>query len=175
VFLGGTSFCAGVMLSSSCETIETGSSNGFLLNSGNMPWKDVAGSGGLGVQGRVPGLVRPPSLVRSAVPLLLLHVETQDMPRTGLMSDWSSTGELVVDPDLRAEVRSDSFRSQTGFDFVKEEVVVPWSTRGAGRCARGSGGSSRSPMVSSSADMRGGDAADMVCDMLTGSAPCLLM
>jgi len=71
------------------------------------------------VQGRVPGLVKPPSLVRSVVPLLLLHVEMHDMPRTGLASDRLSTGELVVDPDLRAEVSSDSLRSQTGFDFVK--------------------------------------------------------
>ena len=134
------------------------------------------GSGGLGVQGRVPGLVTPPSLVRSVVPLLLLHVETHDMPRTGLASDRLSTGELVVDPDLRAEVSSDSLRSQTGFDFVKDAVEVFWSTKGIGRCAWGSGGSSRSPMVSSSAVMRGGDAvADMVCGVLTRSAHCLLM
>lgn len=154
----------GVMFSPSCETIETGSSNGFLLlNMGNMPWKAVEGSGGLGVQGRVPGLVRPPSLVRSAVPLVLLQVETHDMPRTGLASECSSTGEVVVEPDLRAEVRRDSLRSQTGFDFVKDDVEeVLSSSKGAGRCARGSGGSSRSPMVSSSAVVRGGDAADTV-------------
>jgi hypothetical protein len=87
---------------------------------GNMAWKAAEGRGGLGVQGRVPGLVKPPSLVRSAVPLLLLHVETHDMPRTGLASEWSSTGELALEPDLSAEVRSDAFRSITGFDLLKD-------------------------------------------------------
>jgi hypothetical protein len=92
------------------------------LNVGNMLWNAAEGSGGLGVQGRVPGLVKPPSLVRSAVPLLLLHVETHDMPRAGLASECSSTGEVVFEPDLSAEVSSDSFRSKRGFDLVKDVV-----------------------------------------------------
>ena len=96
-----------------------GRSNGFLLKVGSM-WNGAEGRGGLGVQGRVPGLVKPPSLVRSAVPLLLLHVETHDMPRTGLASECSSTGELALEPDLSAEVRSEALRSMTGFDLVKD-------------------------------------------------------
>ena len=177
VFCAGTAFCSGERFSSSCETTASGRSNGLVLTKGNMPWKAVEGSGGLGVQGRVPGLVKPPSLVRSAVPLLLLQVETHDMPRTGLRSEWSSTGEAVVEPDLRAEVRSDSLRSRTSFDFVKDELSAGLCrTKGAGRWARGSGGSSRSATGSSSAGaMRGGDVGDMFCGVLIRNAACLLM
>lgn len=81
------------------------------------------GSGGLGVLVRVPGLVTSPSLVNSAVvPLLLLHVEMQDSPRLGLLSERSSTGELAFEVDLSALVRRDSLRSQTGFDLEKDAV-----------------------------------------------------
>jgi hypothetical protein len=51
---------------------------------GTMLLNMAEGSGGLGVLVRVPGLVKPPSLVSSAVEaLLLLPVEMQDMPRLG--------------------------------------------------------------------------------------------
>jgi hypothetical protein len=56
-----------------------------LLKSGTMLRKVEEGGGGLGVLVRDTGLVKPPSLVNSAVvTLLLLHVETVDIPRTGL-------------------------------------------------------------------------------------------
>ena len=75
------------------------------------------------MQVRVPGLVKPPSLVSSAmVPLLLLQVETHDNPRVGLLSDSSSTAESVLDVDLSAVVRRDSLRSQMRLDFAKEVV-----------------------------------------------------
>jgi len=138
-----------------------------------MLWNTVEGSGGLGVHGRVPGLVKPPSLVRSAVPLLLLHVEMHDMPRLGLSSNCSSAGELVSEPYLSAEVRSDSLRSRTGFDFAKEAVEDVWRFKGAGRWARGSGGSSNSPTASSSAMTTGGAALAMLCGVSIRNAPCL--
>jgi hypothetical protein len=102
------------------------------LSVGNIPWKTAEGSGGLGVQGRVPGLVKPPSLVKSVIALLLLHVEIHDIPRTGLRSECSSTGEFTFEFDLRAEVRSDSLRSRIGFDFTKEDVDE-CRVKGAGR------------------------------------------
>lgn len=121
------------------------------------------GRGGLGVLVRVPGLVKPPSLVNSAVvPLVLLQVETHDMPRRGLCSDFSSTGELAFEFDFSAEVRSDSFRSRMGVDLVKD-VVEEWSFKGAGRGVRaGSGGSSTSATTSSSAVIAGSDVFEML-------------
>jgi hypothetical protein len=66
------------------------------------------GGGGLGVLVRETGLVKPPSLVNSAVvTLLLLHVDTVDIPRIGLLSDCSSTGELAFELACRALVKSD--------------------------------------------------------------------
>ena len=88
-----------------------------------MRWNVAEGSGGLGVLVRVPGLVKSPSLVNSAVvQLLLLHVETHDIPRTGLLWFCSSTGELVFEFDLSADVRRDSLRSKIGLDLVKDVV-----------------------------------------------------
>jgi hypothetical protein len=99
-------------------------SDGFFVNGGNMVWIMVEGSGGLGVQVRVPGLVKPPSLVRSAVEIvLLLHVEMHDRPRGGSLSECSSTGELVFEADCRAEVRRDVLRSMIGFEIlVKDDL-----------------------------------------------------
>jgi hypothetical protein len=129
---GDVDLCIETRFSSSCETIDTGASCSFLLSVGNIPWKTAEGSGGLGVQGRVPGLVKPPSLVKSVIALLLLHVEIHDIPRTGLRSECSSTGEFTFEFDLRAEVRSDSLRSRIGFDFTKEDVDE-CRVKGAGR------------------------------------------
>jgi hypothetical protein len=84
----------------------------------------VEGSGGLGVHVLVPGLVRPPSLVRSAVEMvLLLHVEMQDMPRGGSRSEWSSTGELVFEADCKAVVKSDVLRSIAGLEILVKDVL----------------------------------------------------
>jgi hypothetical protein len=86
-----------------------------------MLWNVDAGGGGLGVLVRDTGLVKPPSLVRSAVvTLLLLHVEAVDIPRTGLLSQCSSTGELAFEVACKAVVKSDCCRSQRGFDLTKE-------------------------------------------------------
>ena len=158
--------------SSSCEITDTGRSTVFLLSVGNMPWNAAEGRGGLGVQGRVPGLVKP-SLVKSVVPLLLLQVEMHDKPRTGLASDWSSTGELAFEPDLSAVVRSDSLRSKTGFDLVKDAVAECWRTRGAGRCARGSGGSSTSAASSSSVSIAGAEVFTIFCRLPICNTLCL--
>jgi hypothetical protein len=80
------------------------------------------GGGGLGVLVRDTGLVKPPSLVRSAVVMLvLLHVETMDIPRIGLLSDCSSTGELVFELACSALVsREVGARSERGIDLVKD-------------------------------------------------------
>jgi len=87
------------MFSSTWLTTLTGCSNGFLLNIGIMVLNTDEGGGGLGVLARETGLVKPPSLVRSAVvTLLLLHMDAVDMPRAGLLSECSSTGELVLEP-----------------------------------------------------------------------------
>ena len=88
-----------------------------------MLWNVDEGGGGLGVLVRDTGLVKPPSLVSSAVVmLLLLHVETVDIPRVGLLSDCSSTGELAFELACSAVVKSDCCRSQRGFDLMKEVV-----------------------------------------------------
>ena len=88
-----------------------------------MPRNVDEGGGGLGVLVRDTGLVKPPSLVNSAVvALVLLQVEIVDMPRMGLWSDCSSTGELALELACNAVVRSDCWRSQRGFDLVKEVV-----------------------------------------------------
>ncbi len=87
-----------------------------------MLWIIVEGSGGLGVHVLVPGLVKPPSLVRSAVEtVLLLQVEMHDMPRGGSLSEWSSTGELVFEADCNAEVSSDVLRSIAGFEIFAKD------------------------------------------------------
>ena len=77
--------------------IDIGCANGF-LKIGTILWKVEGGSGGLGVHALVPGLVKPPSLVSSAVDaLLLLQVDAQDMPRRKVVdSADSSIGELVA-------------------------------------------------------------------------------
>lgn len=157
---GTEDFCSGPKFSSSWETTETGRPNGFLLKVGIMLWNVAEGSGGLGVLVRVPGLVRPSSLVRSAiVPLLLLHVEAHDRPREGSLLGCSSTGELVWEFNLSAVVRRDSLRSKTGFDFAKDVVDECWRVRRAGRgvVRPNSGGSSASATISSSEAMAGGD------------------
>jgi hypothetical protein len=125
------------------------------------------------VQARVPGLVRPPSLVSSAVEMLvLLHIETHDMPRAGLC--WSSTGELTLEVDCRAVVKSDSFRSMRGFDLEKEACEEWRMVKGEGRGARpGSGGSSTSAGSSSSAVMDRGSVLGVFCMMEAAGAPVL--
>lgn len=127
-------------------------------------WNAADGGGGLGVLALVPGLVNPPSLVKSAVVQLpLLHVETHDMPRTGLLYCCSSTGELTFEDGLSAEVRRDVLRSMVGFDLVNDVDEVCWSARGDGRdsCSC-SGGSSTSAATSSSAVVTGNDGAGML-------------
>lgn len=138
----------------------------------------VDGSGGLGVHALVPGLVRPPSLVRSAVEIvLLLQVEMHDMPRGGSLSEWSSTGELVFEADCSAVVRSDVLRSMVGFEILVKEVFEEcWIFRGAGRGVRPcSGGSSASAGTSSSAAMVGGIVLGVLCVVLVPAAPVLPM
>lgn len=172
-----TTFCNGPMLSSSCKRIETGRSNGFLLNIGAIWWNAAEGSGGLGVLARVPGLVKPPSLVSSAaVPLLLLHVETHDRPRSSLLSDRSSTGEVVLELHFSALVRRDSLRSRTSLDLIKDVVDECWRVKGVGRTERSnSGGSSTSAMASSSALMAGTDVLGALWVVLMPAMLCLPM
>lgn len=72
----------------SCSTKVIRCSDGFFVKGGSMVWIIVEGSGGLGVHVLVPGLVKPPSLVKSAVETVLaLHVEIQDSPRGGSLSE----------------------------------------------------------------------------------------
>ena len=92
--------------------METGWLKGVLLKIGAMFRNVVDGSGGLGVLVRVPGLVKPPSLVNSAIDavLLLLHVEADDNPLDSVNSGLdSSTGDPGPE-ELKALVRSDSLR-----------------------------------------------------------------
>lgn len=108
-------------LSLSCPTNFSRCSEGFLMRGGSMVWIMVEGSGGLGVQVLVPGLVKPSSLVKPAVEMvLLLHVDMHDRPRGGSLSECSSTGELVFEADCNADVKSDVLRSMPGF----EEILV---------------------------------------------------
>jgi len=104
--------CRGPMFSSSCRIMETGWSKGDLLI-GAMLRNVVDGSGGLGVLVRVPGLVKPPSLVSSAVDavLLLLHVEANDNPLDSVLDSGldSPTGDPSPE-EFKAPVRSDSSR-----------------------------------------------------------------
>jgi hypothetical protein len=122
---------------------------------GTMLLNVAEGSGGLGVVVRVPGLVKPPSLVSSAVEaLLLLPVEMQDMPRLDTdLSALSSTGELVLD-ECNALVRRDCWRSyRGGVAFEKEALKDSCSFKAEGRgVGFESGGSSTSARMSSSAD-----------------------
>lgn len=162
----------------SCPTKVIRCSDGFLVNGGSMVWIIVEGSGGLGVQVRVPGLVNPPSLVRSAVEMvLLLHVEMHDMPRGGSLSEWSSTGELVFEADCSALVSNEVLRSMAGFEIlVKEPLGECWIFKGAGRGVRPcSGGSSTSAGTSSSAAMVGGIVLGVVCSVPIPAAPVLPM
>ena len=72
----------------SCPTRVIRCSDGFFVKGGSMVWIIVEGSGGLGVHVLVPGLVKPPSLVKSAVETVLaLHVEMHDSPRGGSLSE----------------------------------------------------------------------------------------
>jgi hypothetical protein len=139
-----------------------------------MLWNVDVGSGGLGVHVRVPGLVRPPSLVRSAVEMvLLLQVEMHDMPRGGSLSEWSSTGELVFDADCSAVVRREVLRSMMGFEILVKDAFDEWCIfRGDGRGVRPcSGGSSTSAGTSSSAAMFGGSVLGVFCVVLRPAAP----
>lgn len=104
---------------------------------------------------RVPGLVKPPSLVSSAADmLLLLQVEALDKPRRkDAVSASSSTGELVL--ECSAWVRSDSLRSHCeGLVFEKEALKesCSFSAEGLGVHSK-SGGSSTSANNSSSIDI----------------------
>lgn len=125
---------------------------------------------------RDTGLVKPPSLVKSAVvTLLLLHVEMVDIPRLGLWSDCSSTGELALELACSAVVKRDCCRSQRGFDLVKEVVEEYCNFSVAGRGVRpGSGGSSTSATTSSSEVMAGGAVLGTLRTLPTSNAPCLL-
>lgn len=122
----------GALVSSSWPTRVIRCSDGFFVNGGSMVWIMVEGSGGLGVHVLVPGLVKPPSLVRSAVEMVLaLHVEMHDRPRGGSRSEWSSTGELVFETDCSAVVKSDVLRSMVGFEIlVKDPLGECWIFRG---------------------------------------------
>lgn len=104
--------CRGPMFSSSCRIMETGWLKG-VVKIGAMPRNVVDGSGGLGVLDRVPGLVKPPSLVSSAVDavLLLLRVEADDNPLDSVVDFGldSSTGDPGPE-EFKAFVRSDSLR-----------------------------------------------------------------
>lgn len=136
----------------------------------------VEGSGGLGVHVLVPGLVKPPSLVKSAVEMvLLLHVEMHDMPRGGSLSEWSSTGELVLEADCNADVNRDVLRSMAGFEILAKDACEEcWIFRGAGRGVRPcSGGSSTSAGTSSSAAMVGSVVLGFVCKVLIPTPPLL--
>ena len=137
----------------------------------------VEGSGGLGVQVRVPGLVKPSSLVRPAVEMvLLLQVEMHDMPRGGSLSESASTGELVFEADCSADVKSDVLRSMFGFEEILVNDDECWILSGAGRGVRlCSGGSSTSADTSSSAAMVGGVVLGIVCIVLSPAAPVLPM
>jgi hypothetical protein len=165
------------MESLSCPTNFSRCSESFIVNGGSMVWIMVEGSGGLGVHVLVPGLVKPSSLVRPAVEMvLLLHVEMHDMPRGGSLSDSASTGELVFEADCNAEVRSDVLRSIPGFEeiFVNDDEC--WILRGAGRGVRPcSGGSSTSAGTSSSAAMVGGIVLGVDCIVLIPAASVLPM
>lgn len=169
-------FRRGPRLSSSWATIEIGCSNVFLLYDGIMLWNTDEGGGGLGVQVRETGLVKPPSLVSSAlVMLLLLQVEIVDMPRMGLVSECSSVGEPAFEPVCSAVVKSDCWRSQRGFDFVKDAVGKGCKTNAVGRGVReGSGGSSRSATMSSSAVATGGAVFGTFSMLPVSNAPRLL-
>lgn len=111
-----------------------------------MVWKADCGRGGLGVLVRVPGLVKPPSLVSSAVvALLLLQVDMQDIPRRREVESCSSSAEALVS-ECRALVRRDAFRSVGGGEALVKGVL---KVEGRGvRCK--SGGSSTSAKRSSS-------------------------
>lgn len=84
---------------------------------------DDAGGGGLGVLVRVPGLVKPPSLVSSAADrLLLLQVEAHDKPRRRPpVSASSSTGELL--DECSAVVKRDSFRSDAESVVLEKDAL----------------------------------------------------
>lgn len=146
-------FWRGPICSSSPEKMESGCLNTSFSKAGTTLRKVAGGRGGLGVLVRVPGLVKPPSLVSSAVEaLLLLHVETHDIPRLRFFSSGSSSiGEVAF--ECRAEVRSDSFCWQRGMYLEKEALKESWSFRMEGRGVRSkSGGSSTSANNSSSRD-----------------------
>jgi hypothetical protein len=93
--------------------MEIGWLKGVLLKIGATPRNVVDGRGGLGVFVRVPGLVKSPSLVSSAVDavLLLLHVEADDNPLDSVVDTGldSSTGDSGPE-EFNALVRSDSLR-----------------------------------------------------------------
>ena len=100
---------------------------------------------------RVPGLVISPSLVSSAVDtLLLLHMDTQDIPR-GI----SSIGEVSAE-ECNAVDNKEVWRSQRGACLVNEPLKESCSLRAEGRGVRcKSGGSSMSATMSSSESMAG--------------------
>jgi len=76
-----------------------GSSKCLLPNIGAILWKREDGGGGLGVHVRAPGLVKPSSLVSSAVDVLvLLQVEVVDIPLRGDDEfEDSSTGDVLFE------------------------------------------------------------------------------
>jgi hypothetical protein len=137
-----------------------------------MRWNEDGG-GGLGVLVRDTGLVKPPSLVKSAVvTLLLLQVETVDMPRMGLLSEFSSVGEPEFESACSAVVRSDSCGSQRGLDLANEVLEENWSFSVAGRGVRpNSGGSSPSATMSSSDVKFGGVVLGTLCALPTSKMP----
>jgi hypothetical protein len=138
-----------------------------------MRWNEDGGGGGLGVLVRDTGLVKPPSLVKSAVvTLVLLQVETVDMPRMGLLSEFSSVGEPAFESACSAVVSSDSCRSQRGFDLANEVLEEKWSFSVAGRGVRpDSGGSSPSATISSSDVIFGGVVLGTLCALPMSTTP----
>ena len=76
------------------------------------PWYSVAGSGGLGVLVRA-GLVRPPSLVNSAVDGALAMLDVDTLERYGDALDMAGASALIesrFELVTSSRVRSDSLR-----------------------------------------------------------------
>jgi hypothetical protein len=128
-------------------------SNGFFRKTGLKAWKEPDGSGGLGVLVLVPGLVRSPSLVSSAVDaaLLSLQFEAQDNPRDRVDSGCSSArGDCV---ECKALVKSDSLRSFAGGVVLVKVLEGIRDTSGREVYCK-SGGSSTSARISSSEEVK---------------------
>jgi hypothetical protein len=152
---GIEAFWKGGMFSSSCRTIETGPWwKLFLLKIGTILAKVEEGGGGLGVLVRVPGLVQPPSLVSSAIDVVLvvLQVEADDSPRRkAVVSANSSVGE--GSGECNADVNRDVLRSlDAGAVFSNAFLNEICRTIWERETLEWSGGSSTSATTSSSSE-----------------------